>query len=224
MARENGGEAAPQPVPARTGSGRAWRDALRAEARSAGAVGALHREVDREAGRIAASLGSRLRCGRGCSSCCCDDLTVFAVEAAWIADGYPELLRSGTPHPPGGCAFLDEQGACRIYPRRPLVCRTQGLPLRFTRPGPEPGSVEEVRDICPLNEPGDPPLLELPEDRCWLLGPFEGRLAALQEQATPGRPRRVRLRDLFGAPDPPRAPEEEPAGEDGAAGGGRRLW
>ncbi len=39
--------------------------------------------------------------------------------------------------------------------------------------------------------------MDLPEDQCWLLGPHEGRLAALQERETPGEPRRVRLRELF---------------------------
>lgn len=175
----------------------AGREQLEVRPATLEAVAALHREVDRAAARIADALGPRLRCRRGCAGCCRDDLTVFAVEAAWIAAGYPDLLQSGAPHPPGGCALLDEAGACRIYPRRPTVCRTQGLPLRFTRPGPEPGSIEEVRDICPLNDPGEPPLVELPEEQCWLLGPFEARLAALQAEETPGALRRIPLRQLF---------------------------
>ena len=33
--------------------------------------------------------------------------------------------------PEGACAFLDGEGGCRVYPDRPYVCRTQGLPLRW---------------------------------------------------------------------------------------------
>ncbi len=95
--------------------------------------------------------------------------------------------------------MLDADGACRIYEVRPYVCRTQGLPLRWVE------AAVERRDICPLNEPGEP-IEELPEDACWELGPIEERLAAteLEEGRAAGdsgapeatRPR-VRLRDLF---------------------------
>lgn len=156
---------------------------------------ALHEEVDREAGSLASRHASRLKCARGCSDCCRDELTVFAVEAERIRRHHPGLLAEGTPHRSGACAFLDEEGACRIYPDRPYVCRTQGLPLRWLEPDPE-GGVLEYRDICALNEDG-PPLEDLPEGDCWTLGPTEGRLAALQEAWSDGRLERVALRDLF---------------------------
>jgi hypothetical protein len=155
---------------------------------------ALRREVDAEALRLARLHGARLACRRGCSGCCVDGLTVFAVEAERIRERHAALLANGRPHPPGACAFLDDAGACRIYADRPYVCRTQGLPLRWVEPALE----VERRDICPLNEPG-PPLTELPADACFELGPAEARLARLQaETGAPGR--RVALRDLFAAP------------------------
>lgn len=157
----------------------------------------LHAEVDEEASALAARLGSRLRCKLGCSDCCVDDLSVFEVEAARIRSRYAALLEQGRPHPPGACAFLDEAGACRIYEARPYVCRTQGLPLRWEDEG-EDGEVQELRDICALNEPGEPPLVQLPSADCWTLGPYEGRLATAQVMLT-GQPHRVRLRDLFWA-------------------------
>ncbi len=149
-------------------------------------------EVDRAAGALHRLHTERLQCRRGCAGCCVDDLSVFEVEAALIRSECGDVLRQA-PHPPGACAFLDAEGSCRIYAHRPYVCRTQGLPLRWTDPG-EPGV--ERRDICPLNEPG-PPLETLPVDACWSLGPTEARLAALD--AARGRGPRVRLRDLFGA-------------------------
>lgn len=162
------------------------------------ALAALHDEVDRRAAQTAAKLRDALRCRRGCSGCCQDELTVFVVEAALIRSRHSDLLKSGTPAAEGQCAFLDEAGACRIYPSRPYVCRTQGLPLRWMA---EEG--HEARSVCELNGT-DEWLVQLPSSSCFELGPFEGRLASLQaglQGARPGRETldRVPLRSLFAA-------------------------
>jgi hypothetical protein len=153
---------------------------------------AVHADVDRVTRRLHVLHAARSHCRRGCSSCCVDDLTVFEVEAARVRLHHRELLATGTPHAAGACAFLDEGGACRIYAERPYVCRTQGLPLRWS--DPTDGDVE-IRDICPLNEAGEP-IAQLSADACWTLGPVEERLARLQLASEP-RAARVRLRDLF---------------------------
>ncbi|MEO1338853.1 MAG: YkgJ family cysteine cluster protein, partial [Myxococcota bacterium] len=136
------------------------------------AVERLHAEVDQAIEPLAQKHGPRLRCNKGCTGCCIDDLTVFEAEAARIQHHHDELLRTETPAPEGQCAFLDEAGACRIYPDRPYVCRTQGLPLRWWDEGPD--GPAEFRDICALNELDGPPLVELNADHCWTLGPYEG--------------------------------------------------
>ena len=100
------------------------------------------------------------------------------------------LLEKGAPHPPGGCAFLSPEGACRVYGDRPYVCRTQGLPLRWI------DGDEEHRDICELNLAGVP-LVSLPADHCWPIGPVESKLQELQAAMSAGDTPRVRLRDLF---------------------------
>jgi Fe-S-cluster containining protein len=151
----------------------------------------LHREVDARASEFAALHAARLQCQRGCSSCCVDGVTVFAIEAERIRANNKELLADGAPHPPGACAFLDAKGACRIYADRPYVCRTQGLPLRWL--DEERGA--ELRDICPLNETSEP-IESLPESACWTLGPTEARLADLQRECG-NEGERVALRDLF---------------------------
>jgi Fe-S-cluster containining protein len=156
-------------------------------------IASLHADIDRATRRLRLVHAARLQCREGCSACCVDDLTVFEVEAAPVRRHHAELLATGTPHAVGACAFLDERGACRIYAERPYVCRTQGLPLRWSEEGAE-GAVE-LRDICPLNEAGEP-IAELRADACWTLGPAEERLALLQLAAEPGSPR-TRLRDLF---------------------------
>lgn len=162
----------------------------------------LHAEVDRAAAAVAARHVGRLQCGRGCAACCIDELTVYEVEAERIRRAHGALLDAGAPHAPGACAFLGPANECRIYPDRPYVCRTQGLPLRWLAELDEAsggGEIVEQRDICPLNLAG-PPLEELPEDACWLLGPVEERLAALQHALDGGVGRRVALRSLFRRP------------------------
>ena len=158
---------------------------------------ALHGRVDEAVRPLAERHAARLECKRGCSACCVDDLTVFEVEAERIRRAFPEVLES-EPHPPGACAFLDAEGACRVYPARPYVCRTQGLPLLFFSES-EDGDIAEERSICELNEAG-PPLADLDQDAFWWIGPTEFELQRLQ-QATDGSQRRVALRDLFRSAD-----------------------
>lgn len=182
----------------------------RKEAAEATGVVALHAELDRATRRLYVLHAERLQCRRGCSSCCVDGLTVFEVEAEPIRLKHAALLAEGVPHPEGACAFLDEEGGCRIYAERPYVCRTQGLPLRWL--DEVDGEIVEMRDICPLNEVGDP-VEHLAEEDCWTLGPFEERLAKLQVASRPSRPSsptgpsgstRTSLRGLFarGSPAP----------------------
>ena len=156
----------------------------------------LHAQVDSATRRLEVVHEARLQCGRGCCSCCVDGLTVFEVEAEHIRRHHRELLASTAPHPPGACAFLSDDGACRIYGVRPYVCRTQGLPLRWLEESDD-GATLERRDICPLNE-AEEPIEALAAEDCFTLGPFEERLARLQLAADAHAPR-VRLRDLFAA-------------------------
>ena len=155
---------------------------------------ALYGEVEREAKKIADLHAERLKCERGCCDCCVDNLSVFEVEAEHIQQSCGDVLVQAA-YPEGKCAFLDPEGACRIYAFRPYVCRTQGLPLRWFD---EDGEAVELRDICPLNE-GGKPVETLASNSCWEVGPFEGRLATLQASVDGGILRRVVLRDLFGA-------------------------
>lgn len=156
----------------------------------------LHHDVDEAVAPLLRRHERRLRCARGCRDCCIDGLTVFEVEADSIRHHHGELLETGTPAPEGGCAFLDADGACRIYGHRPYVCRTQGLPLRWIGET-EDGDLVEYRDICPLNEDGDDPLEALEENECWSLGPVEERLRGLQERRYEGVLGRLELRSLF---------------------------
>lgn len=153
-------------------------------------LAALHARVDEAASRLSEQHRDRLVCKRGCFGCCADDLTVFDIEAERIRRAMPE----GPAHPPGRCAFLGEDGACRVYEVRPYVCRTQGLPLRWI----DEEAAVEYRDICELNDEGAP-IETLEETDCWTIGPYERELALLEEQWDGGTRKRVALRDLWSA-------------------------
>lgn len=133
---------------------------------------------------------------------------MFPVEAELLRRRHGPLLAAGRPAPAGRCAFLSDDGACRVYESRPYRCRTQGLPLRWL--DERDGVPVELRDICPLNEPG-PPVEELPEEACWTLGPAESRLVELQRRFG-GSLERVALRDLFARTAPAARPADPPGG------------
>jgi Fe-S-cluster containining protein len=157
-----------------------------------GQVRRLHDAIDTSTRRLEVLHAPRLRCTRGCASCCVDDLTVSMAEAARILRDGASAIRAAPEGPRGACAMLLPDGACRIYAARPYVCRTQGLPLRWT----EEGDVER-RDICPLNDddPTQTPLEELAAEKCWTLGAVERALALVDDLAG-GTRVRCSLRDL----------------------------
>lgn len=155
----------------------------------------LHAAVDVMVAPLTAHHAERLQCRVGCTGCCVDDLSVFAVEAATILRHHAQRLATESPHPAGACAMLDGAGRCRIYAQRPYVCRTQGLPLRWLDDQvADHDAPAELRDICELNETTEP-IETLAPERCWTLGPVEARLQSLQSEASPGV--RIKLRDLF---------------------------
>lgn len=115
----------------------------------------LVESVDTLCARIVSAHGSHLACTRGCDGCC-RHITVFPVEAYALARALgdlPEQLRSElrdraarTP-PEAPCPLLRE-GICLLYPARPIICRTHGLPLLMETP-------DGVRvDHCPHNFKG----------------------------------------------------------------------
>lgn len=127
-------------------------------------------KVDAHAERVADRHDAHLRCQRGCTACCRQDLSVSRVEAEriilWLSrHGVPEADPSLGPHDDhdlfealsGGeaCAFLGPDGACGIYPVRPIICRTHGLPIQLA---------DQSRDTCPLNFTGPLPLQDVPAE------------------------------------------------------------
>jgi Fe-S-cluster containining protein len=137
---------------------------------------------------------ARINCKKGCFSCCKDDLEVFGIEAEFIRKNQSEFLKNNSAAPRGACAFLDEEGGCRIYDSRPFVCRTHGVPIAYLQED-EMGEFE-LRDICPLNKEGSP-LEDLNADFVFQNNSWEEKLATLQIISDKGKMDRVLLRDLF---------------------------
>lgn len=84
-------------------------------------------KIDDAVTRASTLARDALSCRQGCSACCVEGLSVLPVEAALILSA--GLAPPARPQP-GRCVFLDEDGACTVYPVRPVVCRTHGLALR----------------------------------------------------------------------------------------------
>jgi uncharacterized protein len=120
----------------------------------------LIRQIDALTNTLSAHYAKHLICHAGCSGCCQHHLSVFPVEAAHVKAAIvalPDELRARIEQQaravnereaqdqPVACPLLVEE-RCSIYEARPLICRTQGLPLLLEA---EDGG-QEV-DFCPLN-------------------------------------------------------------------------
>lgn len=111
---------------------------------------------------------AQITCHAGCDGCCYQHFTVFPVEAQHLASAVAalslherqrlrrDLLASETllhvVDQPLPCVLL-EDGCCRLYAGRPLICRMHGYPLFTQMIEREAGS---KRDCCPLNFTGMP--------------------------------------------------------------------
>jgi uncharacterized protein len=95
-----------------------------------------------------------ISCDYGCSDCCQQNLNLLPLEYSFLQKGFsllPEpikkIVRNRAARGLGdhtACLLLGH-GACVLYERRPIICRTHGLPL-FIR-----DADKEKRDCCPKN-------------------------------------------------------------------------
>lgn len=105
----------------------------------------IYKKVDEElAKQFQDPMVSQLvQCKKGCSACCHTQVSVTIEEAELLAtkvkDGLPidwtKLFVQASagvssaqffriPYEMRGCIFLDDEGQCRVYEDRPVVCRT----------------------------------------------------------------------------------------------------
>lgn len=90
----------------------------------------LRDEVDRITASLERMHGQHIECKRGCCECCIN-LSVWPVEFYSILD---ELQRDNDRKvaftEAASCGFLCKE-ECILYPYRPIICRTHGLPLVY---------------------------------------------------------------------------------------------
>ena len=125
-------------------------------------LAALAERVDAEFSSIHERQSSRMQCRAGCSSCCRTRLAITRVEEALLRRGLESLsderraeLAARTQEDGREmCPALEKDGSCGVYPFRPLICRSYGVPLRHRR------AVALVNppviDVCDLNFSGTP--------------------------------------------------------------------
>lgn len=110
-----------------------------------------------------------LKCKAGCDSCCIR-FSVLPLEAALVAEARRSLAitkETGSKM----CSLLAE-GCCLVYQARPIICRTQGLPLGYV--DELTGTIEV--SACHLNFTEEYPLAF---DDLLLMDEFNLRLAEL---------------------------------------------
>ena len=144
------------------------------------------KQVDELAAKLQSRYSKHLVCRAGCSGCCHHHLSVFAVEAREIraaietlpADIHDrvkkqarEVIDNESRGVKSACPLLIDD-RCSIYQSRPLICRTQGLPLLM-----ETADGELEVDFCPLNFSGDGAVDDLDEDHLVPLDALNLRLA-----------------------------------------------
>ncbi|MDI1449892.1 YkgJ family cysteine cluster protein [Polyangium sp. 6x1] len=101
--------------------------------------------------------GEAITCRAGCDDCCRRRFSVTTIEAAAVEEALDRLsaeerqkVAARAADPAGTvCPALGEDGRCAVYEARPTICRTHGLPIRFTeRKG---GRSLPIIDACPKN-------------------------------------------------------------------------
>lgn len=102
-------------------------------------------EVDLLVDALADRLQDHIRCAPGCSSCC-RAFSLCSLEASLLATLHRSVSSVSLPRVDDRCRLLVDD-RCSIYAHRPLICRTQGLPI---------GYVDELHkqvevSACPLN-------------------------------------------------------------------------
>lgn len=165
----------------------------------------LRSEIDEEIKRLEELHGTDITCHPGCTACCVN-LTVFPVEFFAILEDLKEAgslnsnLRFEETVP---CGFLNEQGLCRIYPFRPIICRTHGLPILFLDESREAPAWEV--SFCELNF-RDKPAIEFTDEMLLDIETINAELNRINDHFIASYPERkfsvqerIELKNIYGS-------------------------
>lgn len=137
------------------------------------AYAALIAELDEQVAQLTDALAAQLRCAPTCSSCCMP-FSLLPLEAAILQQKLRRHNRVGSVESVGCCVLLHDR-LCQFYPERPVICRTQGLPLAYI--DHQAGTIEV--SACRLNFADD---FAFSEEVLLFMDPFNERLATLNHQ------------------------------------------
>lgn len=133
--------------------------------------------LDAEIARVLKMHGAAISCGPRCASCC-QAFSVLPIEAACLREAIAALpsasqarLGQNLAADTERCPLLIDD-LCSVYAARPVICRTQGLPLAYVD---EERQAIEV-SACALNFPDDYDFA--PEDLLFM-DRFNSRLSEL---------------------------------------------
>lgn len=134
----------------------------------------LRNELDQHCADLYELHAPHLKCKAGCDMCCMD-FSVLPVEFDAIRAQAGDALQNGLKNvEPGQCPFLVNH-RCVIYAARPVICRTQGLPLLFM------GEEQWELSACELNFT-DFDWDEFSEENTFPLDRYNSRLYMLNQQ------------------------------------------
>ena len=139
----------------------------------------LRSDIDKVLIRLEMQHKSSMKCEKGCDSCC-ESLTIFPIEF----DAIKKELGNSVVLPKKkflnnytkSCRFL-VKGICSIYESRPIICRTQGLPLLYES---IKGNDFEL-SVCKLNFVGAD-ISKFNMENSLFMPPFNSRLFLLNKE------------------------------------------
>jgi hypothetical protein len=155
----------------------------------------LREQVDQWVSAATKRLGEHLVCRRKCDACCRKQFSVSSVEAYSIAEEFQTLsaeTQRMVRQDKDSCPFLLE-GECSIYPERPVICRTYGLPAML--PADQGGGV----DWCELNIADTDPNFELAGEDVLGIETLNVKLAAINQlflEETGSTGARIEMREI----------------------------
>lgn len=127
-------------------------------------------EIDSEIRRISSSYDPTfLQCKPGCYECCIN-FSVFSLEASLISEQI--ILVSTIVESREDLCRLLKNNRCTVYEVRPIICRTQGIPLGYID---EDSGMVEV-SACHHNYAVD---YQFKEDEILFMDRFNNRLTEL---------------------------------------------
>ena len=154
-------------------------------------------EVDRHCRGIVSRHKDQIACAKGCAGNCCRiHISIYPVEAASLALSLQKLspqMRRRIQHKArhtgsfGPCPLL-EDGACRLYAARAVICRTHGLPMLTEYNG------HRSVGFCEKNFRG---LSPIPEEDIMDLARLNNMLAAINRRFVSQAARRLPPGDRF---------------------------